>query len=155
MGLFGDLDVAAAQEVSYLFDADTYKAIVSDFSVKPTKAGTMWGMNVSYTFLGGKYDGREFKEWQRMPHPADNPQMEPDKAAQATGYIKTRLLSLGVPENRINNITPEEIIGTEIYLSISKKMNKHSGEEQNRVAKIVVIKNEGTTDVPVSGGVFG
>jgi len=137
MGLFGDLDVANAKDITYLFDSDTYPAIVSNFEVKPTKAGTMTGMNITYTFTDGKYKGRFITEWQRVPAASDTSPLDPQKAEDAVGYVKKRLASLGVPQERMNTVEPGEIIGTEVYVSIGIKHNKKTNEDENKVTKVV------------------
>jgi len=151
MGLFGDLDIASAKEVSFTIPADTYEAIVSNFEVKPTKDGTKTGMNITYTVTqDGRFRGRTVTEWQRVPAKEDTDIQTPEQKEQAMGYIKKRLLSLGVPEDHINDVTPDEIIGTNVYMSVKvKPSNKPGGEDQNQVTKVVVMTAENT---PLTSG---
>jgi len=136
MSIFGDIDIANAEEVSNVLPADTYECVVSNFEVKPTKDGSKLGLNIAYTVSQeGRFKARLIFEWQRVPRPTDTDLDEAGKA-QALSYLKHRLLSLGIPEDRLNTVQPADVIGKTVLVSV--KVKPRGGEDQNQVTKVQV-----------------
>lgn len=48
-----------------------------------------------------------------------------DRAMRAMGYVKARLKSIGVPENRINSVTFEELAGLPVVVVLKEGRNNY------------------------------
>lgn len=119
MSLFEELDVAGADDNPWAIPDSTYACVVSDLDVKSNN-GKM-GMTFKYKVMDGQYSGREVTEYKRVPHSSDEVQMSPEDKAKAVSYIKQRLASLGIPEERMNGVSKDDLIGIECY--VATKMN--------------------------------
>lgn len=133
MGMFEDLDVASAQEMSDGLPPDTYAMIVSSAEVKPTKAGTMRGLTLVYSVVAGKYKGRTFLEWQRVPHKDDTAELTDDSRQKCLDYLKTRMLRLGIPESKINDVDPSDLVGQEVIVQLYKSKGYVDKKTQEKV----------------------
>ena len=140
MSLFGELDVQSAEEIDYSIPDNTYPAFVFDVKVGMTKGDPAnnkpkkLGMTLIYKVSEGQYEGRQVQEWKQIPQPADPKNLTEDEQ-KALSYLKTRMISLGIPENRVNDVTPEDLIGREVVITLVSK-----GEYQN--VRKVVPKND-------------
>jgi hypothetical protein len=120
MGLFGDLDVASAADNPFEIPANTYECTLTDVSVGPTKAGDKVGMTLKYTIQGdGDYADMDITEWKEIPQPAD-PQNLTAEEKRANSWLKQRLLSLGVPETRVNSVEVDDLLGTDLTVTIAE-----------------------------------
>lgn len=134
MSLFGELDVQSAEDLDFTIPDNTYPAFVFDVKVGPTKNKDKVGMTLIYKISEGEYEDRTVQEWKQIPQPADPKNMTEDEK-RSLSYLKARMESLGVPAERINSVTPEDIIGTEVVITLVTK-----GEYQN-VRKVVAKAN--------------
>ena len=116
MGLFDELDVAGAADNPFAIPDDTYPAVVSDVVTKKNAKGNM-GMTVIYKVTEGDYTGREISEYRRLPHPEDNDKLDAAKAANSLSYIKRTLGRLGIPEDRMNSVGKDDLVGIQCYVS--------------------------------------
>ena len=116
MGLFDELDVAGAADNPFSIPDDTYPCVVSDVITKKNAKGNM-GMTVIYKVTEGEYAGREISEYQRVPHPEDNEKLDAAKAANARSFIKRTLSRLGIPEDRMNTVGKDDLVGIDCYVS--------------------------------------
>lgn len=119
MSIFGDLDIANAEDDPFSIPPGTYEATVSDVEVKDNKDKTLKGLWITYTVIGETENGKKVSEWKTIPAPADpkNPSAE-DKRSMS--FLKMRLSSLGIPESRMNSVQPEDLIGTDVAITVKK-----------------------------------
>ena len=117
MGIFGDLDVASAADNPWLVPANTYEMTVYTAEVKRDKNEAL-GLELVYKISSGEHEGKTVREWKIIPEPADpkNLTAEENKAAS---YLKMRLLSLGIPESRMNAMNVNDILGTEVVVKVT------------------------------------
>lgn len=139
MGLFDGLDVASAADNPFEVDPGTYHCVVTGVEAKPTQNGDKVGLNLEYTINDddSPMNGRKITEWKHIPQPAD-PSNPTSKEAMAASFLKQRLGNLGVPESRMNDVEPDDLIGIECIVSVKK-----NGEYTN-VTKVTL--DEGTSD---------
>lgn len=116
MGLFDELDIAGAADDPWAIPDNVYPAVVSKVEVK-TNADGNYGMYFTYTLNGGEFDGRKVSEYKRLPHPKDATPLEPAAKETAKSYIKERLASLGIPEERMNSIDTDDLVAIECYIA--------------------------------------
>lgn len=122
-GIFGDLDVASAADDPFKLPPNVYEATVTDVKVGDTQDGSKTGMTITYTVsTDDEHDGKSVREWKQIPRPADpkNPAVEDKKAMS---WLKARLLDLGIPESRINSVTPDDLIGKEVTITVAEGKN--------------------------------
>lgn len=122
MSLFGELDVASASDNPFEVPPNTYNGYLTDVKVGPTKNGDKVGMTLIYTVDGGEYDGRSVSEWKEIPQPS-NPKSLTAEEKRAASYLKRRLLDLGIPESRMNSVSPDDLIGTALVFTVKEGKN--------------------------------
>lgn len=129
MSIFGDLDVESAADDPFALDDGTYKGVVEKCEVKDSKDGSKKGLFITYMVddADSKMNGRRATEWKTIPQSKDE-----EDADRAASFLKQRLLSFGIPADRINSFTPEDAIGVDVVFSVKK-----NGEYTNvtRVAR--------------------
>ena len=125
MSLFGELDVESAEDNPFAIPDGVYDAAVFEVKVGPTKNKDKVGMTLVYKITEGPQTGKTVQEWKHVPQPADakNPTEE---EARALSYLKARMISLGVPAEKINTIQSDDLLGREVVITLVTK-----GEYQN------------------------
>lgn len=117
MGIFGDLDVASASDNPWAVPANTYEANVYTAEVKRDKNEAL-GLELIYKISSGDHEGKTVREWKIIPEPADPKNLTADEN-KAASYLKMRLLSLGIPESRMNSMDVNDILGTEVVIKVT------------------------------------
>ena len=147
MSIFGDMDMDSVPDNPYDTEPGTYEANVYDVEVKPTKAGDKTGMYIYYKIDGGDFDGNTLQEFKEIPQPKDpkNPTADEKKTAS---WLKMRLVSLGVPSNRLNSLDPKDLIGTPVTVTIAR-----NGEYTN-IQKVALRSDNGFTGSGVQDNPF-
>jgi hypothetical protein len=140
MGLFDELDIAGAEDNPWSVPDNTYAAVVSNVEVKKDRNDNM-AMTFYYKINDGDFTDREISEYKRLPHKSDAVQLTGKALEDAKSYIKLRLASLGIPEERMNSVDTDDLIGIECYITV--KNNKGFANVRNVTL---------TSDVPVSSG---
>ena len=122
MSLFGDLDIAAASDDPFNIDEGVYEGVVSAVTTKETKDKTGKGLIITYTVTDedSPMVGRKIDEWKNLPQPADPHNLTPEEDRDAS-FLKMRLKSLGVAEEDMNTVEPDDLIGTEVVFTVKKK----------------------------------
>lgn len=119
MSIFGDLDVDLDDVSGDPFEIKdgTHKAVVSGFELKESNAGNK-GISITYS-LSDPDDpshGLTVKEWKALPSET----MDTTTLKNTKNWLKQRLLSLGVPENRCNTVTAEDVMGVQVVVTTKK-----------------------------------
>lgn len=120
MSIFGDLDLAAAADDPFAVNDGTYGAILTECTAGPTKKGDKKGMTFTYTIDESEDTammGRKIVEWLEIPTPADPQNLTSEEQTKAS-RLKARLLSLGVPQERINYVTTGDLLGTSCVIRL-------------------------------------
>ena len=135
MGLFGDNDIAGAEDLGV--KDGTYEGIVSNVTTTANKNDeTMMNLILSYDLEDVPFPVRE---WKSFPHPdyADELQWddtnrdekgntEKSRKKRAKSFMKERLRSLGVPQERMNSLDPDDLIGLPVVVTIKKGDNGYA-----------------------------
>lgn len=133
MGLFDELDedFTEIEEPALGLPPGTYEAMVSSVTTESKDSGTY--VVFTYTVTEeGPLKGKSHKEFKKtVVGRAQN-----DKDREAIGYIKQRLRSLGVAPERMNTIDPDDLVGTEIALTL---VNQRNNPDYRQVQKIVLL----------------
>ena len=118
-GIFADLGLDEVDEDPNTFPASTYRGFVYDCKVVTYKdAAKGRALVLTYKIAdGGQHKGKTVDEWKSCNTFDD---------ASKKAWLKRRLMSLGVPENRLSQVNPEDLIGTEVDFTTKK-----SGEYTN------------------------
>jgi hypothetical protein len=140
MGLFGDLDVASANDDPFAIPDNTYRAYV--FGVKtgmskgnPEK-GTLPknGITFTYKIADGPHEGKQVNEWKHLPEADEN--LTPEELERAKSYLKQRLITFGVPSDRQNDVEADDLIGTEVFITVQTNENGFVGVKSVKLAPV-------------------
>lgn len=119
MGLLDEygVDLTEIQAPSYEIPDDTYEFVVSDIYVRKgsEKKPDMSWVNIEYQ-VGS--EGKTYTEWFTLPENASAPT---EDELKKLGWYKQRILSLGIPEDKINSFSREEVVGTQGVLTLRTK----------------------------------
>jgi hypothetical protein len=128
MGLFDELDVASAADDPFGVPDDMYEAVVEKVEVKVSNDKTyhddtpVKGLSITYKITEGDYAGEKVSEYKYIPKPVDKNAPTADER-RSMSFLKQRLLSLGVPESRINSFEPDDVVGADVYVTTKKNGN--------------------------------
>jgi len=118
--LFGELDLSMAASDPFAIPDNSYVCFLTDMRVGPTKAGDKVGMTLIYTVDEGAHEGKQISEWKMIPQPAD-PKSPSAEELRSMSFLKQRLLDLGVPSERINEVKPDDLIGSKVIVAVKNK----------------------------------
>lgn len=139
MSIFGELDVESANDDPFQIPDNTYRATVTDAKVGPTNNGDKVGLTIVYTINSDdEHDGKSVSEWKHIPTPNDPKNLTPEES-KAASFLKQRMLSLGIPAERINSVTPDDLKAREVY--ITTKTTTSNDRIYTNVRKVVVIED--------------
>ena len=114
MGLFGDLDVASAEDNPWFVPPNTYECDLYKVELK-TPEGKDPGLLFTYKISSGEHEGKQVTEYKRVPK---SQLTKEDK--DAASYLKMRLASLGIPEARMNTVEPEDLQGLAVIVTVTQ-----------------------------------
>jgi hypothetical protein len=107
--------ISNAAEPGTVPDA-TYKCFLFDIKKGATAKGDKDGVTFIYRIGDGNYEGEDVREWLEIPRVAADAKPTPDQEKKF-GRIKARLVSLGVPAERVGTVDAEDLIGTKVYVT--------------------------------------
>ncbi len=119
MSLFEGLDVASASDEPWGVSVGWHKFVITKCEVKPTQKGDKKGVNWAFQVIEGTDKGSTHTDWQWVPAASDTS----DEAERAKKFLKQRMVLLGIPQDRINQVGPEDMVGIEGYMEIKKDKN--------------------------------
>lgn len=132
MSIFGDLDMDKVAADPWSVEDGTYEMTVEECTAGPTnkgdKRGILWKWNVDAS-ENPQMVGRKFTEWLEIPTPADPNNLTAEEQQKAS-RVKARMLSLGVPEARINTVSTGEMTGVSAIVRIATT-SKNGTDFQN------------------------
>lgn len=130
-GFLADLGLDSVEADPNAIPDGKYAAYVYDAKIvayKDTSKGK--ALVLTYKIAPGSiHSGKTVDEWKSCNKFDD---------ARSKGYLKQRILSLGVPENRMADLDPNDLKGTAVYITTKK-----NGEYTN--ARMVEVRDESTT----------
>jgi hypothetical protein len=118
----------------------THHAFVYDCKVVDlTAKGKGKSLVITYKMADDDQNAKvEKDEWRAIPVVTADGQFASDKDRTAATWLKRRLVSLGVPETKINDVDPKDLVGTEVYVTFKTK------EQWQNVTDVKVATAEGT-----------
>ena len=142
--IFGDLDVASASDDPFTVKPGVYAAVVSEVKVGETRDKSKVGMTIKYTITeeDSTENGKSVQEWKEIPRKQADGKLDAN-GERSLSFLKSRLLSLGIPEERMNSVQPDDLQSKTVYITVKKK------DDYTNVTKVVL--NEGTA----AGGFTG
>jgi hypothetical protein len=127
MGLLDEYAVDMKDDIevpSYEIDPGIYEFEIGDASVIEGTKKDPDAINFVIEYLIGD-EGKKKSEWFRLPDDASNVTEDEKKKL---GWLKLRLLGLGVPDDMLNSVEPDDLIGLTGTLEIR---NDKTGQYQN------------------------
>jgi len=126
MGLFGDLDIASANENPFFKPDGTYRCEIAKVEVRKAKSGNM-GMDLQYLIVEDEPNnkkGKKITEWLNVPTPSqlesDDPEVK-EKAERFMSFLKRRLKDFGVPLEEMNSVDGTYLLNKVPQLDITIK----------------------------------
>ncbi len=111
-GFLADLDLENVEEDPNAFPEGTYKAYLTDAKVVTMKdAAQGKKLVLTYKIFEGEHKGKTLDEWKGINSFDD---------ARTKAFLKQRLLSLGVPENRLSSVSLEDLTGIALRFTMKK-----------------------------------
>lgn len=81
-------------------------------------------------------------EWRGIPVVTADGKFASDKDSTNATWLKRRLLSLGVPESKINDLEPKDLIGLEVYVTFK------TNEQWQNVVKVELVNGATGNSAP-------
>ncbi len=143
MGLFDvtDEDFNEVEEFSPGVKAGIYEAIVSAVETERKDSGLYLVLSYTITQEDSPEKGKTHKEFQRIIEG----RAQNDKDRQTLQFQVTRMLQLGVDKDRMKTLEPEDLVGTEIILTLVDQKKNPAYRNVSRVALL----DGGGADVPM------
>lgn len=125
MSLFGELDVASANENPYYKEDGTYYCQITGAEIKTANKNDAKGLVLKYTILTGEKKGLSIQEWKPIPETwnLNGYETEEDEkntinyddeiasnAARSLSFLKARLVDFGFPPEKMNSLMPKDFL---------------------------------------------
>ena len=112
-GFLADLGLDEIDEDPNAFPDGTYNAYLTEAKVVNLKDSAKGKRLVlTYKIADGPHKGKTIDEWKSI---------NAFDSARDKAFLKSRILSLGIPESRISSLDVNDLVGTEVR--ITKKQN--------------------------------
>lgn len=160
-GLFGELDIASANDNPFFKPDGTYLCEISKAEIKTSKAGNK-GFTLDYLIIEGDKKGKKIQEWKPIPMPwhfkgyktkeemesgvynTDNDQDQIKESAERNmSFLKQRLKDFGVPVEMMNSVDAEYLLNKVPQLNVT--IQNKDGNERITGVKIA---DEGSSRDP-------
>lgn len=124
--LFGGLDAASISDDPFAIPDDAYFAACTNAEVKETKGGEgkqkKLGLNLTWKIMGGPQNGSEVREWYQVgPILSAEGTDEYVREVRQRGFLKKRLLAMGIPESRMASFQPSDCVGVTGMIKTKKR----------------------------------
>jgi hypothetical protein len=112
MGFLAELGLENVDEDPNAFPDSTYNAYVTDAKIVKVNDQKEDRLVLTYTLADGEHKGKQIDEFKNC-----------DKTANARdlAWLKSRLKSLGVPEEKLSSINLDDLKGIAIRITTKKK----------------------------------
>lgn len=117
MGLFEGIDIESAADDPFAVDDGTYAAFVTEIKVGLTKDESKTGMTTTFRISEGENEGKLVSRWLLVPT-IEDPKNPTADESRALSFLKSHLMSLGVPAEQVNSVDADDLIGTEVYINV-------------------------------------
>jgi len=125
MSLFGDLDVASANDNPFYKEDGNYNCVISGAEIKTSNKDGSKGLALKYSITDGEKKGQFINEWKPLPFPwnLNGYATEEDEkntsgydakiagdSARSLSFLKARLRDFGFPPEKMNDLDPKDIL---------------------------------------------
>jgi len=149
-GFLNDLGVDwAGLDVSNEPPVGTHHGFVVKSEIR-TKKDTSKSWVFSYRVDGGEHEGKVKEDWRPIPN-VKNGKFVTEKDATFARFLKQRLMELGVPEERVGSVTPQDVQGIEVYFTIREKDGFRNISNVTLAKDVPTGAISGTMSQPVQG----
>lgn len=118
MGLFQDIDLQNAEDNPWHKPDGTYTCVVASVTLEQNKDKTKTMMVITYRIAEFPekpiLKGQDIKEWKWVPTRPDLENDSDGKAAMSLSFLKNRIKDFGIPEDRLNDFEPDDIMGLKV-----------------------------------------
>lgn len=156
MSIFGDIDVASANENPFFKPDGKYLCKVTNATVRRSNKGNK-GMPIEYTIQEGEKQGKKINEWKPVPEPweLEGYESEEDQKAEVNfsaklketserdiAFIKQRMKQFGFANDEMNSVKPEDFLSLPLLEVEIKNVNG-----QERIWSVEIYNPEGSGSV--------
>lgn len=118
MGLFDELEIDVASAVDpFAIPLGMHLCFLTAAEMKKSSKGGA-GLAITYTIDGGDHNGTKISEWKNCP--ANKEEAATEDGKKSLGWLKQRLTSLGVPEDRMNTMDPDDLVGIHCWVTVKE-----------------------------------
>ena len=125
MSLFGELDVASANDNPFFKEDGPYTCAVSGAEIKTSRKDGSKGLALKYTIVEGEKKGQFINEWKPIPFSwnlngyateedeKNTANYDPEiggNAARSLSFLKARLKDFGFAPEKMNNLEPTDFL---------------------------------------------
>lgn len=125
MSLFGELDVASANDNPFYKEDGQYTCVVSGAEIKTSRKDGAKGLALKYTIVDGEKKGQFINEWKPIPfswnlngyateedekNTANYDAEIAGNAARSLSFLKSRLKDFGFPPEKMNTLEPKDFL---------------------------------------------
>jgi len=165
MSLFGELDVASANDNPFYKEDGTYTCVVSGAETKTSRKDGAKGLALKYTIVEGEKKGQFINEWKPIPFSwnlngyateedeKNTTNHDPEiggNAQRSLSFLKSRLKDFGFPPEKMNNLEPQDFLNLPNLLVSIKNENGRENVKGVELAIVTTSKGRVKKD-PFSG----
>lgn len=125
MSLFGELDVASANDNPFYKEDGPYTCVVSGAEIKTSRKDGAKGLALKYTIVEGEKKGQFINEWKPIPFSwnlngyateedeKNTANYDPEiggNAQRSLSFLKARLKDFGFPPEKMNTLEPTDFL---------------------------------------------
>jgi hypothetical protein len=102
---------------------------------------TLTPLNYSITEEGNDYNGSRIQEWKNLHQPKDGEELTKDQRTD-NARVKQRLLSLGVPEDVMNQSDTswiDNLKGIEVYVTVFERPSSDGTRKFTNVGQVKLL----------------
>lgn len=143
MQAFSELDWESVPEDPFDIPEGSYVCFVKSADFKVTRDGTKRGLAINYAIeQPEEFSGLNISEWKNFPQITDPRNITPDEQRALT-WLKQRLRSLDIPNDRIATFTPADVIGLRVLVGVVKTQDRNDPDRQyTNVRRVEVVGEE-------------
>lgn len=132
----------------------THRCFVTKSEIRTKKDQTKSWVFTYRVADGESEQGRTKDEWRPLPN-TNGGHFLTEKDETNARWLKQRLISLGVPEDRVGSVSPGDILGTEVYVTLKTTSNSQGTFQNVTNVKLASEVPTGAISAPQNQGVQG
>jgi len=150
MSIFSDVNFDEGSDNPFGLESGDYDVVVSEAKIERSEKGNL-GLWVTFSAENGK----SIRKWTTMPES----DQEEETRKRNTSFLRLLLKQLGVPQDRWNQLDPEDLVGIEARIIVVPQKDSDYFQVKKITPRITGDHSDGlqefmskSDDVPAGGG---